>query len=161
MVKENLRTLVGEEEAVGCHIRLLRMLVRLGLAFVQSQTPGRWGLLRSQTPIPHSFTSPLPLFPSRFVGVVKCNSKVPGWMCAKLTRRSLRQSKPTPSQSRQRRKFQREIELRLHVRCFSLLFSPSLFYAHKHPYAHAHILIYIIYADIDGILWVEREGRCL
>lgn len=25
---------------------------------------------------------------------------------------------------------------------------------------YIYILIYIIYVDIDGILWVERGGRC-
>lgn len=59
----------------------------------------------------------------------------------------------------QKQEILRRNRLWIYVRCFS---SPPLSFSDtQNPYAHTHILIYIIYADIDGILWVERGGRCL
>lgn len=54
----------------------------------------------------------------------------------------------------------RRNRLWVYVRCFSYFFSHFLFFDTQ-THTHTYINIYIIYADIDGILWVERGGRCL
>lgn len=50
---------------------------------------------------------------------------------------------------------------RLDICQMFLIFFSHFPFLDTQTHMHTHILIYIIYADIDGILRVERGGRCL